>query len=194
MSLVAEIDRSIFDAIVGSRNAFVSEIMREIGFIGNIGPMFVLSALVVLFLLLQKRKLHAGLFSFAMIFGTACMEALKFFVRRPRPPISSAAVEASGWSFPSGHAMLSTIFFLSLLAIYRDFSKANSRTLRNKSISFALLLAPFLIGVSRIYLGVHWPSDVLSGFIFGIAIVALVFGTFRKRIYRWEKRLLYSHK
>lgn len=115
--------------------------------------------------------------------GIVLNEALKRLFHRPRP-ILPHLVKVSGYSFPSGHAMMSFIFYGMLIyLVWLNF--------RNKFYKLAmtlLLTAAFLlIGISRIYLGVHYPSDVLAGFAAGsFWLVACVLGLRGIRYYKDE--------
>jgi undecaprenyl-diphosphatase len=85
-------------------------------------------------------------------------------VQRPRPDIVPHIVYASSTSFPSGHSMMSAVTYLTLGALL-----ARSQA-RKRLKAYFLLLAAFLsliVGVSRVYLGVHWPTDVLAGWTAG---------------------------
>jgi undecaprenyl-diphosphatase len=91
---------------------------------------------------------------------------LKAGVDRPRPELVSHLMQETSLSFPSGHAMISALAYLTLGALV-------SRVVRGRTAKiYVLCLAVFialLVGVSRIYLGVHWPSDVLAGWCAGFA-------------------------
>ena len=113
-------------------------------------------------MILKKRPL-AYFFLLAMVFGVGSALLLKemFAVVRPVSDLSSAI----GWSFPSGHATGGAIFFLTLL--YTVEEKISDRALETlfAIVSITLVL---LSGFSRIYLGVHWTTDVLAGFSLGL--------------------------
>jgi len=98
--------------------------------------------------------------------GLAISQGLKALFVRERPDLAYRAVEAVNASFPSGHAMLSAVVFLTLGALGARFSER--RRLKALALSAAVGLS-LLVGVSRIYLGVHWASDVLAGWCLGAA-------------------------
>jgi undecaprenyl-diphosphatase len=100
----------------------------------------------------------------AVIGGTLLSESLKFGFSRPRPDLVAHAVETMGSSFPSGHATLSAAAYLTIGAILAH--AQNERRVKTY-IHIAAVLIALMIGVSRVYLGVHWPSDVLAGWSFG---------------------------
>ncbi|PTS89689.1 MULTISPECIES: phosphatase PAP2 family protein [unclassified Caulobacter] len=98
--------------------------------------------------------------------GLAISQGLKALFMRERPDLAFRAVEAVNASFPSGHAMLSAVVFLILGALGARFSER--RRLKVLALSAAVGLS-LLVGISRIYLGVHWASDVLAGWCVGAA-------------------------
>lgn len=124
---------------------------------------------VVVVLLARREVAMAILFAATLIAVTLGVDAIKDTVARARPP--DPLVTAQGGSFPSGHAFLSTVSY-GLLALVAWRSSA-SRAARIAAIVGAALLV-FLIGCSRIALGVHYPTDVVAGWLGGIAVVAVV--------------------
>jgi len=121
----------------------------------------VLSAAGVLFI--QRRRPDA-LWLVAMTAGAMLLNhCLKIFVARARPDLVEHLVTVVTPSFPSGHALLSAAVYLSLPALL---GREAGAPVRRALFGLAVLLT-LLIGVSRVYLGVHWPSDVLGGWILG---------------------------
>lgn len=98
--------------------------------------------------------------------GLAISQGLKALFGRERPALDFRAVEAVNASFPSGHAMLSAVVFLTLGALAARF--AQRRRLKVLALGAAVTLS-LLVGLSRVYLGVHWASDVLAGWSVGAA-------------------------
>ena len=95
---------------------------------------------------------------------------LKEIVQRPRPIVDFKMVEEASFSFPSGHAMTSLTFYG--LIMYYAYKKIKNKAIRN-TICIALSILIFFIGISRIYLGAHYASDVLAGFLCGIVYLVL---------------------
>lgn len=110
---------------------------------------------------------------------------IKQFFKRPRPTILTHLVEEHSYSFPSGHAVTSMILFGTLIFVMPLFFKNTSLRLAAQIILGLLILG---IGVSRIYVGVHYPSDVLGGFLLGISWLLFSFPYYR------EKKLIYDMK
>ncbi|GAA7026960.1 phosphatase PAP2 family protein [Helicobacter pylori] len=146
-----------------------------------------IALLISLWFGFQKRMALALWFFFSILLGEITLKLLKHFVARPRPATNGELGElafAHGFSFPSGHALASALFYGSL-ALLLCYSNANHRT---KTIGAVVLLFwIFLMAYDRVYLGVHYPSDVLGGFLLGVAwsccSLALYLG-FLKRPYK----------
>lgn len=134
-----------------------------------LGSLAVLGLIVLLLgglFLALGRRLEAMLIVVSAGGGLALSQGLKALFDRDRPDPAWHAVEAVNASFPSGHAMLSAVVFLTLGALVSRF--ATRRRIRAWALGTAMLLT-LLVGVSRVYLGVHWPSDVLAGWCLGSA-------------------------
>ncbi len=114
----------------------------------------------------QKRIALGVWFFSSILLGEITLKLLKHLVARPRPATNGELALAHGFSFPSGHALASALFYGSL-ALLLCYSNANARL---KTIGTIILLFwIFLMAYDRVYLGVHYPSDVLGGFCLGIA-------------------------
>lgn len=134
-----------------------------------LGSVTVLGLLIVLAfaLLASMRRWTEGLLLIAGAGGgLAISQTLKRVFERERPDLAYRAVEAVNASFPSGHAMLSAVVFLTLGVLAARF--ADRRRVKVLAVGAAVLIS-LLVGLSRIYLGVHWASDVLAGWCVGAA-------------------------
>ncbi|MEE9093911.1 phosphatase PAP2 family protein [Helicobacter pylori] len=143
-----------------------------------------IALLISLWFGFQKRIALALWFFPSILLGEITLKLLKYFVARPRPVTNGELVFAHNFSFPSGHALASALFYGSL-ALLLCYSNANNRI---KTIGATILLFwIFLMSYDRVYLGVHYPSDVLGGFLLGVAwsccSLALYLG-FLKRPYK----------
>ena len=139
---------------------------RDITSLGGY-PVLVLVTLAVIGFLLIVGKRHAALLVVVAIGGgTLLSSGLKGLFDRPRPDLVPHAVEVYTMSFPSGHATLSAVTYLTLGALLARVHP--QRRVRAYLLGVAVLLA-VLIGASRVYLGVHWPTDVLAGWCVGAA-------------------------
>lgn len=145
------------------------DFFKGITHFGNV--YYILILILIGFLIFHKKSNFKFLMSM-MLINTAANVLLKLFFARPRPNYPRL-IEESGYSFPSGHAMGSLMFYG--LLIYFLWQSKFSKTLKVIG-TIILTLLIFLIGISRIYLGVHYPSDILGGFL--ASSFLLCFGIF----------------
>ena len=145
-------------------------------FITNFGgAIFLITLTVILVILIKNKKIGLSIFSNLVII-TVLNQLLKRILQRPRPT-EFRIIEETGYSFPSGHSMVSMAFYGYL--IYLIYKYVENRYV--KWISIVLLSSLICtIGVSRIYLGVHYTSDVLGGFLVSISYLILFISTVNK--------------
>lgn len=148
------------------------EAARDITALGSFSVLGIIVAGIVLQLLLTGAKRTALFVLIAVIGGTVISTGLKALFDRPRPDLTGA-VEVFTASFPSGHATVSAVVYLTIGAILAQRDPRVS--VRIFYIAVAALLT-FIIGCSRVYLGVHFPTDVLAGWSLGTAWALLCFG------------------
>lgn len=152
---------------------FVTPIAK---FITNFGGAIFLSlATITLFLLIKNKKIGLSIITNIVII-TVLNQLLKRILQRPRPT-EFRIVEETGYSFPSGHSMVSMAFYGYLIyLIYRY--------IKNKYVKWTLItllsILICLIGISRIYLGVHYTSDVLGGFLLSISYLIVYISSIKK--------------
>jgi undecaprenyl-diphosphatase len=144
--------------------------LREVGLdltaLGSFTVLLIFCGAVVGFLLLQRRRRLALLVSVAVLGGMLLNTGLKLVFARERPDIVPHLREVTTPSFPSGHATLSAVVYLTLGALLAGTIKG--RYTRAYVLFVAMSLAA-LVGASRVYLGVHYPTDVLAGWSVGLA-------------------------
>ena len=145
--------------------------VRDITALGSTSVLLLVALFALALLLADGRRRAAVLFAVTAIGGLALETAAKALVARPRPALVPHLVAVDTASFPSGHAMMSTVIFLALVLILRDLG---ARRALHRSALAGVSLLLVLIGLSRIALGVHWPSDVAAGWLLGIAWVLSV--------------------
>ena len=133
--------------------------------ITTLGSTIVIITGIACVAILIKNKKYFFIFAMSCLFGTILNNLLKIIIRRPRPSETMLLTSESSYSFPSGHTMISTIFYG--LIIYYIIKKINNKKLKNFLVGF-LSLVIFFVGISRIYLGVHYATDVIAGFIIGL--------------------------
>jgi undecaprenyl-diphosphatase len=138
--------------------------VRDFSALGSVGVLALLTLLVCGYLWLRERHRTVGFLLAAVGSGFALSFALKSFFDRPRPDLVAHGTDVYTSSFPSGHAMLSAIVFMTLAALLARVQES----LRLKAYLIAAgTLLTLLVGASRVYLGVHWPTDVLAGWMAG---------------------------
>lgn len=145
---------------------WLSIAMRDITALGGEAILALVTVFIIGFLYMKGDKRSVYYIIAATVGGALIGLSLKAFFFRERPDITLHMMPVTSKSFPSGHSMMSAAVYLSLAALLARVQKGYK--LRIYIIGGALLLS-FLIGISRIYLGVHYPSDVLAGWSAGLA-------------------------
>jgi undecaprenyl-diphosphatase len=149
--------------------AWVEEMFRDFTALGGVGVMSLLTLVSFGYLWLLGLRRVALYLLFAIASGLLLSLGLKSGFDRPRPDLVSHGSIIYTSSFPSGHSMLSAIVYLTGGALLASIHSA--RRVRVYVIACSVL-ATLLVGISRVYLGVHWPSDVLAGWAAGAAWAA----------------------
>ena len=154
-------------------SSFVTPIAKFITNFG--GAIFLIVLTITLFILIKNKKIGLSIFSNLVII-TILNQLLKRILQRPRPT-EYRIIEETGYSFPSGHSMISMAFYGYLIYLIYKYVK-------NKYIKWiSIVLLSILIcsiGVSRIYLGVHYTSDVLGGFFISISYLIIYISAVNK--------------
>lgn len=143
---------------------WLENVMRDITSLGGFTFVAITTLAVIGYLAMDGKRAAALFVLVATAGGIALSEMLKMVFARPRPDLVAHLVDVQSMSFPSGHAMQSAVTFLTLGALLTR--EIGSRSLKIYVISIAILLT-LLVGGSRVYLGVHWPTDVLAGWCAG---------------------------
>jgi undecaprenyl-diphosphatase len=143
---------------------WMENVLLDLTAIGGSTVLGLMVAAVVGFMLLQARYRTALFVLLTTISGEILNAGMKFLFNRPRPSIVPHLRDAFSTSFPSGHAMESAIVYLTLGAILMRV--AENRLTKIYILTVATLLT-MLVGISRVYLGVHYPTDVIGGWIVG---------------------------
>lgn len=174
-------DGYIISFIQGTETAWLTTVMKFFTYIGTIRFIAVLSIFILFFLLKVLKYRLEILIYLAVVFCTPILNRLlKLYFERARPDLHRL-IEIGGYSFPSGHAM-NAFSFYSILAflLWRHVPSRLGRVT-------VILISSFMIaaiGTSRIYLGVHYPSDVIAGYLasgFWVSTVIWVFQRYQER-------------
>ena len=142
------------------------EFVRDVTALGGLGVLALVTAGVAGYLVVAHRRRTAVLLVLSIAGGVALSTAAKALAARPRPDLVPHGMHVYTESFPSGHAMLSAVTYMTLGALLMRV--VPDRWERVYVLAFATALT-VLVGSSRVYLGVHWPSDVLAGWALGTA-------------------------
>lgn len=140
------------------------EIMRDLTALGGTAILVILTLAVAGYLLMQHKQGRALFMVVSIVGGLLLSIALKYGFDRPRPDLVPHDSYVMTSSFPSGHSMLAAVTFLTLGGLLAEYTKKRRLKIYVLSLSVVLTL---LVGFSRVYLGVHWPSDVLAGWTAG---------------------------
>lgn len=157
---------------------WVQEMARDVTALGGFALLTALTLASTGIALLHRKPRIAAIMVLAITSGMLVSDVLKKTFDRPRPDLVPHGVLVSSASFPSGHAMMSAVVYLTLGVLLARTQP--TRSLRLYLISLSCL-ATLATGVSRVYLGVHWPTDVLAGWTLGAAW-ALIFGLIALRV------------
>lgn len=149
---------------------WLEEAARDITGLGGYTILTMLTAVTVIYLHMVGKRGAALLVIISIVGGTLLSDGLKLGFERPRPDLVPHGAQVYTASFPSGHAMLSAVTFLTLGALL---ARIQQRRRTSTFIMTIAIIMTLLVGTSRVYLGVHWPSDVLAGWSIGAAWAAL---------------------
>jgi undecaprenyl-diphosphatase len=159
---------------------WVEELARDITSLGGLAFLTLMTLAATGFLLLQ-RKSHLALYLVLVVStGALASQSMKSLFDRARPDLVAHGQAVFSSSFPSGHSMMSTLVFFTVGALLA--SALTSRRLKAYVLVLAALLA-VIVGATRVYLGVHWPTDVLAGWTAGCAwaLLCWILADFLKR-------------
>lgn len=145
---------------------WLSGIMRDITALGGLAVLTFIVAVAALYLVLVGKRAAALFVVLAVTGGTLLSHGLKMLFARPRPDLIPLAPVELTASFPSGHAMISAVTYLTLGVLLTRLDAP--RRVHAFFIAVAVVMT-VMIGISRVYLGVHWPTDVLAGWCLGAA-------------------------
>lgn len=162
---LGHMDGAFRDWVIAHRNGTLTEIMVNASRFGSTPSLLVIVLVAAAWLAWRGRRADALLIVLGSAGGLLLAPLLKLVFERPRPPLADRIVLIDSWSFPSGHSLNSMVVLglLTVLAV-RERPGRLRRTLLATLGTFLVLV----VGFSRVYLGVHWPSDVLAGWFIGV--------------------------
>lgn len=163
---IANFDNAVYSFVA----SFISEPLTDIALvITTLGSAYIILPLCLILIIVFWKRIEGIAISINLIISFLSNQILKRIVARPRPT-EYRIVEELGYSFPSGHSMVGMAFYG--LLIYLIYRKVKNPYIKWTSCILLTILI-FLIGLSRVYLGVHYASDVLAGFCISAAYLAL---------------------
>ena len=172
---VSRIDAFITNAVYNLRTDALNGPMVDVTALGSISVITIVTIISVITFLALKDRVAALQITMTAIGAGICSRLMKNLVARTRPPEELQLVKVWGYSYPSGHSLAAAAFFLTLTyLICRHIPSYRSRAMLYV-LSFVLIM---MIGFSRVYLGVHYPSDTISGILFGSSWALLVASLF----------------
>lgn len=166
-AVIKETDMIIHSTLSNLNTPSLTNIMLVVTKFGDKIPLTLISICIAFLLFIKKEKKWAIFFLWNMAVGAIGVYLFKTIVANPRP--TGGLLIESGFSFPSGHATLSSIFAITLAYTY--IKRGSKEIIKTLAILFAILF-PLTIAFSRVYLGVHWLSDVLAGFLFALTVIS----------------------
>lgn len=155
-------------------NVTFTNTFKAISFICSPKFMIILNVLLFIFIIV-KKKYKLFIIVLSSISSVIINNLVKIIVRRERPDYLRMVMEKS-YSFPSGHAMISVLFFGSIIYLVNKYNLKYK-----KLITFSLSTFVLLVGISRIYLGVHYLTDVVGGYLLGFIVLLLIIHLFERK-------------
>jgi undecaprenyl-diphosphatase len=171
-------DRAVIDVVRAQELRAVGWPLRWVTELGSTGAVTMVALLTALVGVLIGPWRHGVIGAAVIGLASAGNQALKAFIARARPDLLEPVVVEHGFSFPSGHSLLGMVAW-GILAVLVSRSRMPTGARHGLVVAIALLV--FLIGLSRIWLGVHFPSDVLAGWTAG-AVIVLLYARLTRRV------------
>lgn len=161
--------------MISLRNMKVANALLFFTYLGNWEVIVGLSVVAIIILGFFRKKREIIFLITALVVGEITGSLLKLFLHRQRPDKAFAILISNGYSFPSGHALMSVIFYGAICYfVYEASQKKWQRIL--SFIFFGTVI--FIIGFSRIYLGAHWFFDIIAGWLIGFLILGFLYKFF----------------
>ncbi|MGK9286534.1 phosphatase PAP2 family protein [Sinorhizobium meliloti] len=152
---------------------WLEEMMRDFTGLGGVGVLTLIVGAAVGYLYIMEKGRAALAVIFAVGGGVLLSTLAKTVIDRPRPDLVSHGSFVTSASFPSGHSMMAAVVYLTLAVMI---ARVRPRWRTKAYILLCAVLIALLVGVSRVYLGVHWPTDVLAGWTIGSGWALLCWG------------------
>jgi len=162
-------DKRTADFFLNQRDGFGVSFFEKVSLFCDWRLVLILFLIIILFLFFKRKRLFAETFIFIVAGSELLTYCLKIFFARPRPVLG--VMSLSDYSFPSGHSSIAVAFYGFLFYVIAKIFKFKGGLKCLWAVLFGLLI--ILIGLSRLYLGVHYLSDVLAGYFIGLIFLSL---------------------
>ncbi|MCL2112063.1 MAG: phosphatase PAP2 family protein [Clostridiales bacterium] len=183
-----EFDEAALSAIFGIREDGATAVFRVLTFCGDL---VVIGGLCVFLMLLPGRMKIGVPIAIMVAAGWFAGTVIKGLVGRPRPDTADWLVDTFGYGFPSGHAVVSMIFWVALMILVGRVLILQDNRLAAALLRVVFLVLAVLIGFSRLYLGVHYPTDVLGGWLLAGGVLMVSFA-FYENFWPYKWRVTYN--
>ena len=165
LTWILDLDQRLMLQIAKTRSTSLTQMMTDISGLGSQFSMYFFTIFTVALLWSLNQKLSAMQVGLAAYGSSLLVSIIKNWLERPRPQVVERLIEINDFSFPSGHSCSPTAIFITAALLMAPYlPKCSQRRL----VYFAAVVLPIFIAYSRVYLGVHYPSDVLAGFALGV--------------------------
>ena len=172
--LLNNIEINFYREVTEHTSNIMTLLMKSFSYIGNTISVIIMCIALILFS--KTRWKYGVVTSIGVIISCIINNILKVLFARERPNIIQL-VKETNYSFPSGHAMINmTLYILLAILIYNNIKNKKSKYI----LIFVCILIPIIIGISRVYLGVHYITDVIAGWIAGLLIAVITYQIYIK--------------
>ena len=172
LDIVSSIDTFIYNLCTFKMNDILTSIFKVFTFFGSTAFIVALSVILFIVFLICKKKNQAYLTVSVIIISTILNNVIKIIIMRNRPEVLKLVIEAS-YSFPSGHTMASVTIYGILLYLV---NKTDLKSGLKNTLRVILFTLPIFIGISRIYLGAHFATDVIGAYL--VSTILLLVSTY----------------
>lgn len=179
---IAWFDNAIYKFIISFKSDILTDIFKYISFFSSTKVIIIFNIVIVCIVLLSK-KTNLLLITISSISSSVINNLVKYIIKRDRP-FGIALVNETFYSFPSGHSMISILFYGMIIIML------NKKNIKYKKIIIPLIgIYILLVGISRIYLGVHYASDVFGGYLLGssiLLVLTIIHEKYSKEDFLWK--------